>query len=55
VLGGAFGAAVFLPHGGVTAVECKKFLVRAPLHHGAGMKDNNLVGMGDGRQSVTTW
>ena len=52
VLGRPLGAAVLLPHGGVAAIKCQELLVGAPFHHGAGMEDDDLVGVGDGRQSM---
>ncbi len=53
VLGSTLGAAVLFPHGGIAAIEGKKLLVVAPLRDGAGVQDDDLVGMGDGRQSMT--
>ncbi len=55
MLGSAFGAAVVFPHGGVAAAKCQKLLVGAPLHHSAGIQDDDLVGMGDGRQPMTAY
>lgn len=53
VLGSALGAAVLFPHGGVAAILGKELLVGAPLRYSAGVQDDDLVGMGNGRQSVT--
>ncbi len=53
VLGGTLGAAVLFPHGGVAAILSKKLLVGALFRYGAGVQDDDLVGMGNGRQSVT--
>jgi len=52
MFGSSFGTAVLLPHSGIATVQGEQFLMSASFNDGPLMKDNDLIGMRDGRQTM---
>lgn len=52
-LSGLLSFSLLLPHRPVSALLCKKLLVRATFKNAAAVKDENLLGVGDCGQAVS--